>query len=294
MPNLKEVSDAASAANIYVDRLIIFLEGQSDQEIFERLFPNKESEILFRTPDIPLGDTPGQPAKGYLAVINRVKQERTDRPLDPDRVIGFVDRDIFLAREEWDTLFEQNDQKYRDASQLGDGVIPLLYWEIENYLVDPRVISIVLADLKKKNDGIKEKIHTAIDRSMYLNAANCVAHSHRAQAIAHGIVLNKCAEEKFEALIKQQVKKLLGKAFLDNQFESFYKRFVKFLEGLDPNDRHERAMRIVSGKTLITYIRHHSQIHEEIEFLLAKETRNSKKIHEHLVGDIEERLASFP
>lgn len=292
MTNLNEVSDADSAANIYIDRLIIFLEGQSDIEIFARLFPNKQSEILFLTPDTPVGEISGQSARGCIAVIKRVSQERSDRPSDVDRVIGFVDRDIFFAQKKWDILFERDDQKYRDDSALGDGIMPLIYWEIENYLLDPEVVAIVLADLEKEKNEIRRNIHTAIDRSMYLNAANCIVHTHNVREIAHGIVLNECDESEFKALIEQQAKDKLGEKFSDDQLKEFYGRFCEFLDGLDMDARLERAMRIVPGKTLITYIVNCYGVHEKLERLLAKETRNSDKIHVHLIDDIEKRLVS--
>ena len=122
------VSDAESAENIYLNRLIVFVEGMSDVEIFIRLFPDREDEIRFRTPS---QETNGD---GCIAVINRVAQERTDRS-NPGRCIGIVDRDIYFSMKEWDILFEIDDEKYTlNSSQLHTIFLKLQILPINSFI----------------------------------------------------------------------------------------------------------------------------------------------------------------
>lgn len=279
------VSDAESAENIYLNRLIVFVEGMSDVEIFIRLFPDREDEIRFRTPS---QETNGD---GCIAVINRVAQERTDRS-NPGRCIGIVDRDIYFSMKEWDILFEIDDEKYRSECNLGEGIKPLIYWEIENYLLIPEVISAVLSDLNKNVDHIESDIEYAIGRLIRINAANCVIHENNITSIPHGFLLNKCDDESFASLIEKQVRDRLIDQHEINKIEDFVCRHEKFNERSIPEQYLERSMRIVPGKALISFIAWQYRVRESMDRLLAKQIRLSDKIHPHLIEDIEGSLAS--
>lgn len=279
------VSDAGSAENIYLNRLIVFVEGMSDVEIFIRLFPDREDEIRFRTPSQETN------RDGCIAVINRVAQERTDRS-NPGRCIGIVDRDIYFSMKEWDILFEIDDEKYRNECNLGEGIKPLIYWEIENYLLIPEVISAVLSDLNKNADHIESNIEDAIGRLIRINAANCVIHEHNVRSIPHGLLLNECNDEDFASLIEKQVRDRLTYEHAIKRIDYFICRHEKFNKGLIPGQYLERSMRTVPGKALISFIAWQYRVKESMDRLLAKQVRLSDKIHPHLIEDIERSLAS--
>lgn len=288
------ISDARSAEHIYLNRLIVFVEGPSDVAIFTRLFPNREDEILFRTPSDQTSGLEGSGGGGCSAVINRVAQERLDHS-NPHRCIGIVDRDVYFSRKEWDILFETDDDRYRTKCTLGEGIKPLIYWEIENYLLDPEVISTVLSDLHRHKDvdHIESTIRTAIERLIRINAANCVIHEHDMGSIPYGLLLNECNDEDFASLIEQQIGDRLDKNEI-NKIEDFVRKHEDFNKEYPPEQYSERSMRIIPGKELISFIqkRYETNIRGGIALFLARQARSINKIPDHLSKDIEENLAS--
>ena len=289
------VSDAGSAENIYLNRLIVFVEGMSDVEIFTRLFPDREDEIRFLTPSQEANRLQDPKGDGCIAVISRVAQERMDRS-SPGRCIGIVDRDIYFSRKEWDILFEIDDDKYRNECNLGEGIKPLIYWEIENYLLDPEVVSAVLSDLGKGEhvDHIEGVIRTTIKRSIRINAANCVIHEHNTGSIPYGLLLNECNDEDFSICTEKQIRNRLTDEHAINRIDCFVRKHEDLNEGYPPEQYSERSMRIIPGKELISFIRWRYQVKERIDRLLARQARLSGKIHDHLIEDIEGTLTSEP
>ena len=281
-----KISDARSAENIYLNRLVVFVEGPSDVEIFIRLFPNREDEIRFLTPNDQTSGLDGSGRGGCIAVIKRVAQERLDRS-NPDRCIGIVDRDVYFNRKEWNILFETDDDKYRNECTLGEGIKPLIYWEIENYLLDPEVVSIVLSDLEKYVDDIENTIsRSVIERSIYISAANCVIHEHDIESISHGLLLKKCSDEDFSILIEELIKNRLTDEHEINRIGDFVRRYENFNKGYPPKQYLERSMRVAPGKAFISFIRNKYKVREGLTLLLAKQTWLSGKIHDHLIEDI--------
>ena len=285
------VFDAKSAENIYLNRLVVFVEGPSDVEIFRRLFPDREDELRFLTPNDQTSGLDGSGGGGCIAVMKRVAQERLDRS-NPDRCIGIVDRDVYFSRKEWDTLFETDDDRYRNGCTLGEGIKPLIYWEIENYLLDPEVVSAVLSDLDKHVDDIRNTLRNAIGRSIHLNAANCVIHEHDTGSISYGLLLNECSDEVFAALIEGQIGNRLTDEHEINRIGDFIRKHENFNKGCPPEQYLERSMRIVPGKALISFIEWQYRVKERLTWLLAKQTWLSRKIHNHLIEDIGVNLAS--
>ena len=280
-----KISDARSAENIYLNRLVVFVEGPSDVEIFTRLFPNREDEIRFLTPSDQTSGLDGSGGGGCNAVINRVAQERLDYS-NPDRCIGIVDRDVYFSRKEWDILFETDDDRYRNGCTLGEGIKPLIYWEIENYLLDPEVVSAVLSDLDKHVDDIGNTIRNTIERSILLNAANCVIHEHDTGSIPYGLLLNECSDEVFAALIEEQIGNRLTDEHEIDRIDDFIRKHENFNKGCPPEQYLERSMRIIPGKALISFIEWQYRAREKLTWLLAKQTWLSGKIHDHLIEDI--------
>ena len=287
------ISDARSAEHIYLNRLIVFVEGPSDVAIFTRLFPNREDEILFRTPSDQTSGLEGSGGGGCSAVINRVAQERLDHS-NPHRCIGIVDRDIYFSRKEWDILFETDDERYRNGCTLVEGIKPLIYWEIENYLLDPEVVSAVLSDLDedKHIDDIENTIRAAIGRSIHISAANCVIHEHDKNSISRKLILDKCSNEDFPVLIEKQIKNRLTDEYEISRIDDFVRKHENFNKGYPPGQYLERSMRIAPGKALISFIQNKYKVGERLTLLLAKQTWLSGKIHSHLIEDIGVNLTS--
>ena len=285
------VSDAGSAENIYLNRLIVFVEDMSDVEIFTRLFPDREDEIRFLTPSQNANELQDSSGDGCIAVISRVAQERMDRS-NPGRCIGIVDRDIYFGLKKWDILFEVDDVKYRNECNLGEGIKPLIYWEIENYLLIPEVIFAVLSDLDKDVDHIESNIEAAIGRLIRINAANCVIHEHNITSISYGLLLNERNDEYFVSLIEKHIKERLTDKHAISKIDDFVCRHEKFNKESTPERYLERSMRIVPGKALISFIAWKYRVKESMYRLLAKQVRLSNKIHPHLIEDIEGNLVS--
>ncbi len=290
MANLSNVSDAESAANIYINRLIVFVEGSSDVEIFRRLFPNRESEIKFLSPADSTAKEESSSGEGCMAVIARVTQERADRS-NPDRCIGFVDRDIFLRLKNWDLLFETDDLEYRKANPFAEGIIPLTFWEVENYLLVPDVVTMVVADSGKSVVHLERRIRGALVRSLHLNAANCTVHDHGEQAISHGTIFEERDSDGYLELVKEKVRNCLGERYSDEQFDEFIGCIARFRQEDGDEIFPDLPLRVAPGKALVAYLRHHYGI-QKIELQLARHIGLQGTVRADLHGDIEQGLSA--
>jgi len=118
-------------------KIVVFVEGETDEPILLRLFDKASLADISFTHD-PDGD-----------VVKNVETSMGREEVEGEVCFGIVDRDTLNKREEHLKLFlEPDDGKFQAARPFHPRVRMLLRWEIENYLIlDPKAVGCELDDL---------------------------------------------------------------------------------------------------------------------------------------------------
>ena len=123
MPSLMELGDSDAVDNKYVDRIVFYVEGNDDKNLFAvYLMKHCVSKVEIKTTSTLGG--------GYGAVISRVNDER----IGNKNIFGIVDGEALLPLghiSEYKDMFGGSD--WISVSQF-DGIYFLPCWEIENLL----------------------------------------------------------------------------------------------------------------------------------------------------------------
>jgi hypothetical protein len=165
-----ESSDQVERRNIA--KRFIFLESEEDVQVFGgRWFFECGEQVEF----LPASDG-GK--GGCNDVIARVESDRTAGI----NAWGVVDRDVLAARCDWDAFFDADDTSFAARKVLGDHVLVLRCWEMENYLLHPAVLEDHLADVQGRSPRhasilTKELFELVCDKLPIL-AANVILNSY--------------------------------------------------------------------------------------------------------------------
>ncbi|RJQ58931.1 MAG: DUF4435 domain-containing protein [Desulfobacteraceae bacterium] len=136
MPSLKQLKNLDTIDSAYLDKAIVYLESEDDVQIIkERWFFDEGRYVEFKSTDDGLGG-------GCERVIDRVILDRSNGV----KAFGIIDRDVLLRCGHWNIWWETNDSKFAAASPFEENVQVLRRWEIENYLLTPNELEIVLSD----------------------------------------------------------------------------------------------------------------------------------------------------
>ena len=294
MPNLatQPISDSLSAANIYLDRLIVIVEAAEDVEIFKRFFHDRRDAIKFRAPTEASKRGAPANADGAEGVIRRVVRERAERR-DPQRCIGFVDRDIFFSRMDWKIFFESDDNRFLDQCGLDEGIYPLMLWEIENYLLDADVVALVFSDLGPKNLSASEVIKVAAaatEHTVHLVAANCLMHEKRERKFGDGMVCDTKSAADFATYINGLVAKRIESDSYDEALQDYLKMITNHRDRSSGGETPGNIPKIVPGKAVLHFLKDRFGIQADVKKTLARRIYEDQKVHPHLIGDIEEAL----
>lgn len=290
MVNLAQVSDTQISQNIYLDRLIVYVEGEDDVEIFQRLIPGRTTDVLFTKPveHDPAGDVEEQ--GGCEAVVRKVAEERAIRS-NPDRCIGIVDRDIFFGRKLWDLLFEEDDDEYLRKHGLGDGIYPLTHWEIENFLIERTAVQNVLDDQKINSTDGAIAVEMATTRGMLITAANCLLHDEGVEGLGFRHLNDNRDDSEIKELILNELESKLEVENVGAKFDQVLEK-LRVLCGPDVGGTAhiDRDIRGVEGKLLIAFLdRHFSlKLGLRLKLLLARNIGHRGVQHERIldiVGD---------
>ena len=294
MPNLatQSILDSRSAANIYLDRLIVIVEAAEDVEIFKRFFHDRRDAIKFRAPTEASKRGAPANADGAEGVIRRVTRERAERR-DPQRCIGFVDRDIFFSRMNWEIFFESDDNRFRAQCGLDEGIYPLMLWEIENYLLDADVVALVFSDLGPKNLKASEVIEvtaSATERTVHLVAANCLMHEKRKSKFGDGMVCDRQGAADFATRISGLAANRIEADSCDEALQDYLKIIANHRDRSAGGETPGNVPKIVPGKAILHFLKDRFGVKAEVKKTLARRIFEDQKVHPHLIRDIEEAL----
>jgi hypothetical protein len=184
MAAFKQLQDHEDIDNAYLHKVVVYLESEEDLQIFkERWFFDEGKKIEFKSVDTGQGG-------GCLQVINQVDKDRK-RGIT---AFGIVDRDILMKQGMWDLWWEIDDQQFEQAKPFGDYILVLRRWELENYLLSPEELEIVLSDKEfraaRDINVVLEKLLEEAENLKILSAAMILSHKH-GHAFSTGFGLGK-------------------------------------------------------------------------------------------------------
>lgn len=288
MPSFKDIHETSAIDSRFIDKIVVYLESTADYQILgERWFFDEGEWLDFKAADQCCE------SGGCTQVIKLVEKDRTVG----STAFGIVDRDVLLSQNLWEQLFETDDETYRSQKPFGPHIHLLCRWEIENYLLDPFEIEILIKDhrtdgsrsLRPAAETIKELLNH-LQTLIPVMAANMVLHDYGESALN----LKYGYHERDGARMQTDVQKTLNHnsnlpdECIDN-LTSFIGRIEKFTEGHPENskDRLESLCRIIDGKRVFDRIQLTYGLRDEHRFNLARRIRENNRIPDEIVNLIQ-------
>ncbi len=267
--NNLESSDQVERRN--VAKRFVYLESEEDVQVFgERWFFERGEKVEF----LPASDG-GK--GGCNDVIARVA---VDRAAGID-AWGVVDRDVLAARCDWDAFFDADDMSFTARKALGEYVLVLRCWEMENYLLHPDVLEHHLADVRgrspRPSSRLTDELFEIVCCKLPILAANLILNSYGKKKLppsfGHDQDCNK--------LIESIEKRLEQEGIPGDVLEDCLGRIASFGERYSPRtEAHWLVLlRILDGKLLVEWIKSHFMLKDECRFTLATRTKVLGKIN---------------
>ncbi len=245
---------------------VIYVEGESDQKIFENFWFNDWlDKVRFDTVSA---------AKGCTAVVNIVIANREIGIA----AFGIVDRDKLMADNNWDLLRQTDDLVFEDGHPYKDIKITNR-WELESYLIEPGAIESYLAPTEGGRAGrsISIVLSELIDHAnalVPLAAFNQALHQHGKPARGDGYT---------QAYTRQEVEEKINMEQASAPFDLWadYQANIPFIEAfagngsITPGDKLKGLLRIINGKSMLERIKKTAGIQHDITYHLAKEIKQT-------------------
>ena len=234
MASFKDLSDTKALKHLHADTIVVLVEGGSDVEFLERMFPGMKAEIRFE-------------AVGGCTVMKERLQD--ERKLNP-KVIGLLDRDALMREKRWDELFETDNDIFQAATAIWiEGLYVLTRWEIENYLLDLAAVSRLFSCFKvtaapDENSLLDMMIESALGE-LHVTAGWCTAHENE---IPQHSGPDSCADtHALETLVRKWLASYLPQ--YDNHLEKV--KAFDLGEAAEKRERLAALLRMVDGKRFI-------------------------------------------
>lgn len=261
MATFKSLNESETVDGKYSGRKRIYLESDDDLAIFQRWFFDEGEFIEFLSSK--------EDESGGCTKVRRA--------VDKDRNMGIpsfgiVDRDALLRECLWKVFWENDDQAYQAARPFGEYIRPLSRWEIENYLLNPKVIYALLVDYGKYSpDGIDKELlaNSLLNQSNNLvpvTAANICLHIAGEKALAPEFV----SQENDRTEIDKKCVEHLQNNKVECEFEEVKTQILSFSNGDDTTGQYWCLSRIIDGKRLIVRIKKEFKLKEDHRYNLAK------------------------
>lgn len=282
MASFKQLQENESIDNAYTNKVVVYLESEEDLQIIkERWFFDEGNKIEFKSVDSGEGG-------GCSQVINRVKTER-DKGIT---AFGIVDRDALMKDEKWELWWQVDDQQFTQAKPFGDYIYVLRRWEIENYLLSPEELEIVLSDKEfRSNQNIEiviQKLLQETEDLKILSAAMIISHEN-GQSFPTGFALNKTGE-KLTNEVKNYLLNNIQSNNVSQQLTNYIEKIEAFAEGNTEltRERWERLNRLLDGKRSLQRLDLFKTRAGDRRGDLARHIRINNNIDPELRGYIEE------
>ena len=279
MKTFKNISDGRTIIAFYEGRILVYLESNDDVQVWQRWFPNVGETLKFVSAN-------ENGTGGCSGVIQQVKMDR-DKGLNAH---GIVDRDILLTEKHVDIFFSRDER--RSSGLFGKAIFIVRCWEMENYLLDPMAIEVILADKYGRKERDDQEIFQemkdfiATDGIIPLMAANLFLKTHNQSEVAP--LFEKESSDGtniYEKLIEHLLKKCTSNFSRENitqSFEGYIKEVNTMIEGCAAKE----LFCLLDGKMFLNrFFRQHT-LKEEQRFRLARWIKEHDHIHPELIEHI--------
>ena len=163
MARFNDYIDTTALAHAHANLIVVLVEGQTDQDFLERMFPDLNTELRFEA------------VHGCTVLPRRLSDERRTCP----KVFGLLDRDYLKREQRWVDLFQTDDDAFARATRR-DGLYILTRWEIENYLLHPDAVCELVRHWRAEQfdeETLIDRMLTDALAELHVTAAWCTAHS---------------------------------------------------------------------------------------------------------------------
>ena len=124
MPDISTFGDVEELDNRYIDKSVVYVEGEDDQKVWEHIVGSDVADKLeFK---VPL-----QAGAGYKAVLKRVREERLQNP----NVHGLLDGEVAAEYGAVEQLINCTKTIFTLDCKEFEGIIFMSFHELENVLV---------------------------------------------------------------------------------------------------------------------------------------------------------------
>lgn len=287
MTRIKNIKKPTSEtfADRYRHKISVYLEGDGDFNIYSNYWFNDYLDrIEFKVPD---------KAGGCSMVIAKVREERRTGV----QAFGIVDRDAVQSKCLWDLVWETDDDTFAKAYPFGEYIRVTLYWELENYLIEPDAIETHLAR-HEKGRACRPRSEIMNELLDHMNAL--IPHA-ALNATLHFLRLKDCKDGYADAKPRKDVETKIEsdhRARLGEQGWEIYQDNLKRVEAFDyPEGLLEKRLagllRRIHGKALLIRIQKAANVRDPITYHLGAAIKQSGAISSELTGYVEEfcRLA---
>lgn len=267
MATLKQQSSSSpQLVSEYRGKTVIFLEGETDVNLFRNYwFKHRLDKLDFAEP---------QHGIGCVGVVQTViSYRRNGIP-----AFGLVDRDKLQADQNWDLVWETDDQRFHQAKPYGAHVRVTRYWEIESYLIDPPVIEAHVCHL---NGGRAPRPHAEAEADCLAHAEALIPHSAlNAAKRMHG--KGECGDGQTSNLsnrdeVEREWQRLKDVGKIPEEVWADYTdalpKVEAFMTGGTTSEKLDGLLRIINGKAMLHRIRHKHGMTGQHTFLLAEAIR---------------------
>lgn len=266
MPSLSQLGDSDAVENKYVDRVILYVEGEDDRNIFSfYLLQQYEDKIEIKTPSVLGG--------GGNSVINRVNQERAVN----QKVFGIVDGDVLLTKGHLTPFKESFGHSDWIQNSEYEGIYFFPCWEMENVLYGKRILPhaiINLQPVKNLRTWTLRSIENGIIREAFrlseLAALNLALLERSYQTVKPETKTQIANRNE----LRREILKYIGSLDDADAIGDRYAEWRRFFRTLLPNDCdrdviYKQFVSRVDGKALGIMLKKRFAIQRDIRSLLA-------------------------
>ena len=278
MPNLSSVLDTRELSNLYTGKVIVFVEAESDANLFNRFIgPGYGEFIEFQVP--------GEKASGCEAVKGRVRQERNSNK----RIYGLIDGEAAVGYGAgFDKLLKCDKPLFDLEDERLEGILFLAEHEAENILIIyADVCTYIAADetlagLGKRNiEQITDGLAFIVERQFW--AAICKYASYRLYSSREmsGILSNSFFEDTSAYVsmrsIKAKVKEKEGSwhRFL-GEVKTLRASANEHMGTLDSRGQNKIRLRLADGKMVLNRLQNVFNVQPKWQGHLTKEVAESQ------------------
>jgi hypothetical protein len=275
MPNLSSIKDTTALKQRYVNKVIVYVESDSDANLFRTIVGTKFHEyIQFETP--PEKGTGCGPAKSFVA------KYRTGN----SRIYALLDGEAAVAENNGFEEFVKSDAAIFTLLH-PDGVLYLADHEAENILFRQADVIAYIADQatlaelgKKKPEEIALKISSIIERQFSGALCKYASYLLHAGGKISGVLSGTHAENKPEEEIWNLLEQRVAAGHCDwaifkAELEKVREHIVLHLETMDERGKTTTKWRLADGKIALTQIRRAYGIDQKWEVPLARQVADS-------------------